>query len=174
MSIARRSFLKSATMSTLSAGLALGTAHLIFGQQRQQGDNSSDWQMEPKGRKDRDGNFAVPRETEKDVRLMFRASTFKPYVGDIFQVPNSRGEMIAMTLTVVSEYKIAAKTRIATKRTQQPESFSLTFTSAEALPPFTSIQKISHPALGDFDLFLTGHLKEDGFYRYEAVFNRLQ
>lgn len=174
MSIARRSFLKSATMSTLSAGLALGSAHLIFGQKGIKGETRPDWQREPFGRRDPDGNFAVPLKAQNDAIFSFRSSTFSPYVGDIFQLPNARGEMIELTLTSVSEYKVAARTRITTKKARQPEAFSLTFSAAEPLPAFTSIQKVSHPALGEFDLFLTSHVTEDGTYRYEAVFNHIQ
>ena len=169
MSIARRSFLKSATMTTLSAGLALGTAYLAFGQRVTKGDN-------PPSRRvpvDSD-NFPIPIEAEQDALFYFKASTFTPYVGDIFQVPNALGEMIEIKLTSVSEYKMKARTRIATKRVRQPESFTLTFSTTERLPPFTSIHQVSHPALGKFDLFLTSHELDAGTFTYEAVFNHIQ
>ena len=168
MSIPRRSFLKSATMTTLSAGLALGTAHLIFGQRVTKGDNPA-----PR-RARRDGeNFPIPREAEQEALSYFKATTFTPYVGDIFQVPNALGEMIELKLTGVSEYKMKAATRISTRRARQPESFSLTFSATEPLPPFTSIHQVSHPALGKFDLFLTSHETEDGVFMYEATFNHV-
>jgi hypothetical protein len=171
MSIARRSFLKSAIMSTLSAGFALGSAHLMFGQGIKRDE------MPPIRRivrTDPDGNFPVPIEAQLDALFYFRPQTFSPYIGDIFQIPNSRGGMIQLKLTGVSEYKMKGNTRIATKKTRQPEAFSLTFIATEPLPPFTSIHKMSHPALGGFDLFLTSHATDDGTFLYEAVFNHLQ
>jgi hypothetical protein len=174
MSIARRSFLKSATMSTLSAGLALGSAHLIFGQQGKKGENLPDQRIAPVGLKDANGGFAIPFEAQQDALFYFRPSTFTPYVGDIFQVRNSLGETLELKLTRVSEYKMKGATRITTKKTRQPQAFSLTFSASAPLPPFTSIQWISHPALGGFDLFLTSHETEGGTYLFEAIFNHLQ
>ncbi len=46
------------------------------------------------------------------------------------------------------------------------------FQSSEELPPFTSIHRMKHPALGNFDLFLTPREKDGEFY-YEAVFNHI-
>ncbi|HVQ37501.1 MAG TPA: hypothetical protein VMS31_08210 [Pyrinomonadaceae bacterium] len=171
MSIARRSFLKSATMTTLSAGLALSSAHLIFGQQGKKGTARKLVEGAGAGAV---GDFPVPIEAEQDALFSFRASTFRPYVGDIFQIPNSRGEMIELKLTRVSEYAIKSATKIATRKARQPESFSLRFTATEQLPPFSSIHKISHPALGEFDLFLKSHETDGGTVTYEAVFNHIQ
>lgn len=170
MSIARRSFLKSATMSTLSAGLALGSAHLIFGQQNKKAANR---RLE-EGAGGTVGDFPVPIEAEQNALFAFRASTFRPYIGDIFLIPDSRGEMIELKLTRVSEYAMKPTTKIATRKARQSESFSLRFTATEQLPPFSSIHKISHPALGEFDLFLKSHETEGGTVTYEAVFNHLQ
>ena len=163
MSIARRNFLKSATMTTLSAGLAIVSAQGLLGQQptrsgmRRGGDRA---------------DFPIPLEAQENELFFFRSSTFTPYVGDIFQIPNARGEMITLRLVSVSDYKVKTATRLATKRNRPTESFSLTFSANEKLPQFTSIHKMSHPALGDFDLFLTSRKTEDGDYTYEAVFNR--
>ena len=168
MSIARRTFLKKATMTTLSAGLALGTAHLIFGQRVTKGDNTAPRRATGDGE-----NFPVPIEAEQEALFYFRPSTFTPYVGDIFQVPNALGEMIELKLTGVSEYKMKAATRIATRKARQPQSFSLSFIAAKPLPSFTSIHQVSHPALGKFDLFLTSHETEDGMFIYEATFNHI-
>ena len=170
MSIPRRSFLKSATLTTLSAGLALGTAHSIFGQ-RSLNENTRPTRRDT--RSDAGDDFQVPLKAEQDALFSFKASTFTPYVGDIFQVPNARGEMIELKLTGVTEYKMNTATRISTRKARQPNSFSLTFSTTERLPPFTSIHKMSHPALGKFDLFLTSHETEDGVFLYEATFNHI-
>ena len=179
MSIARRSFLKSATMSALSAGLAIGGAQLIFGQQPKGRETLPTKPVAPTGQLGRpdvigDGDFPIPIEAYEDALFYFRPSTFTPYVGDIFQAPNALGQMIELKLTRVSEYKMKEVTKISTKKTRQPKSFSIAFTSSQPLPPFTSIQKMSHPALGQFDLFLTSHQAQDGTFVYEAVFNHLQ
>jgi hypothetical protein len=169
MSIARRSFLKSATMSTLSAGLALGSAHLIFSQARR-GEGRQSTQA---GQLDAFGNFRIPMQAQRDAIFYFGSGTFTPYVGDIFEAPNSRGETVPMKLMRVSDYKATATTRITTRKTRQPQGFSLTFTASEPLPPFTSIHKVSHPALGTFDLFLTSREADDGTFIWEAVFNHM-
>jgi hypothetical protein len=166
MSIARRSFLKSATMSTLSAGLALGSASLFFGQARR-GVVRNSPQL------DAFGNFRIPMDAQQDASFYFGSGTFTPYIGDIFEAPNSRGQMISMKLIRVSDYKVTATARITTRKTLQPQGFSLTFTASEPLPPFTSIHKVSHPALGTFDLFLTSRVAEDGSFLWEAVFNHM-
>lgn len=166
MSIARRNFLKSATMSTLSAGLALSSAHLIFGQQQRTGQRQS-------YRPATDGDFQIPIEAQREAEFYFRASTFSPYVGDIFQAPNSQGKMVELKLTRVSEYKMSATGRAQAKQARQPKSFTLTFGASEELPPFTSIHTVSHPALGKFDVFLSSRKSDDGALVYEAVFNHM-
>ena len=171
MPIPRRTFLKSATMSTLSAGLALASGRLIFGQLGRKLERPPARQV---GQLDVRGNFQIPIEAQEEALFSFRASTFRPYVGDILQAPNARGEMIELRLTRVSEYKMKASTRLSPRKARQPESFSLTFSARDQLPPFTSIHRISHPALGEFDLFLTRSETEDGTFMYEAVFNHFR
>src|SRR5438309_9764498 len=104
MSIARRSFLKSATMTTLSAGLALGIAQSIFGQRGR----NEETRQSRRDRRDTDNNFPTPIQAEQDALFFFRASTFSPYVGDLFQAPNARGEMIELKLMRVTEHKMPA------------------------------------------------------------------
>jgi hypothetical protein len=55
----------------------------------------------------------------------------------------------------------------------QTNSFSLLFISEERLPQFTTIYKIEHGALGQFDLFLTASTGKQGELYYQAVFNHL-
>jgi len=101
---------------------------------------------------------------------MFVEETFKPYVGGIFQAPNARGEMIELRLTKVKGYTPTGR---LTDRTRETKSFSLIFKASDELPPFTSIHTIRHPALGEFDLFLTMRKTEGAFF-YEAVINHAQ
>jgi hypothetical protein len=163
MSIARRNFLKSATMTTLSAGLAIVSAQGLLGQQPTRSGM----------RRGAEADFPIPLEAQEKEIFQFRSSTFSPYVGDFFQAPNARGDMIALKLIRVDEYKISENARIQAKQARQPQSFAIVFSASEKLPPFTSIHRVSHPALGEFDLFLSSREADDGTLRYEAVFNHV-
>jgi hypothetical protein len=149
MPLSRRSFLRDAFRSTLSVGLVIAAARMGLGQQ----------------------DPSIPIDAQKDPVFMFAASTFEPYVGDIFQAPNSRGELVSMTLVSVEKYEAE---NTLTRRARTSDSFSLSFKAAGELPPFTSIHTISHPRLGKFDLFLTRRKTDQGVLYYEAVFNHAQ
>lgn len=149
MPLSRRSFLRDAFRSTLSVGLVIAAARMGLGQQ----------------------DPSIPIDAQKDPVFMFAASTFEPYVGDIFQAPNSRGELVSMTLVSVEKYEAE---NTLTRQARTSDSFSLSFKAAGELPPFTSIHTISHPRLGKFDLFLTRRKTDQGVLYYEAVFNHAQ
>jgi hypothetical protein len=149
MPLSRRSFLRDAFRSTLSVGLVIAAARMGLGQQ----------------------DPSIPIDAQKDPVFMFAASTFEPYVGDIFQAPNSRGELVSMTLVSVEKYEAE---NTLTRRARTSDSFSLSFKAAGELPPFSSIHTISHPRLGKFDLFLTRRKTDQGVLYYEAVFNHAQ
>ena len=161
MPIARRSFLRNVFKSTLSLGIVLAGAQLGLGQQKSQGVRL------PPPTDPRD----IPLEAQKDPVFMFAESTFRPYLGGIFQAPNARGEMIELRLIKIEKH---APVNRLTKRALTSDSFSLIFKASGELPPFTSIHQISHPALGNFDLFLTPRKNEDGERFYEAVINHVQ
>lgn len=146
MTIPRRTFLRDAFRSTISAGLLIAAARASFSQN---GTGSG-----------------IPLEAQKDPVFLFAASTFEPYVGDIFTAPNSRGEKVELKLVKLQQYEAKNDlTRVARPIT----SFSLQFKAAGELPPFTSIHTISHPRLGNFDLFLTRRKTDQGDLFYEAV-----
>ena len=149
----RRTFLRDGLFSALSVGFLLAGSRVGLGQTTQ-------------------GRAApeIPIEAQKDPVFLFSEETFKPYVGGIFQAPNARGEMIELTLTKVQGYRRPNK---LTKSARASKSFSLTFKAAAELPPFTSIHTIRHPALGEFDLFLTKRKTDDGDLFYEAVINHI-
>jgi hypothetical protein len=130
-------------------GLLLAAARVGFGQERP---------AEP----------SIPLEAQRDPVFHFAASTFEPYVGDIFTAPNARGEAVELRLAHLEKY--VAVNRL-TKRARKSESFTLLFKASNELPPFTSIHTISHPRLGKFDLFLTRRKSETGILSYEAVIN---
>lgn len=159
MSVSRRKFMKSGTLTALSAGFTLSTFGLGFAQKSKQGGPTVDRKIPIKGR------FPLGYYTRE---------SFQPYIGSIFQAPNALGKMISLTLISVTAYQPQTKTKIATKTAPESDSFSLTFKTSRRLPQFTSIHKISHPALGKFDLFLTPRETGDGAIYYEAVFNRLR
>ena len=148
MPLSRRTFLRDAFRSTLSVGILVASARMGLGQ-------------EP----------TVPVDVQKDPVFMFAASTFEPYVGDIFTAPNSRGQLVELRLVSVDKYEAE---NTLTKRARTSESFSLNFKAAGELPPFTSIHNISHPRLGKFDLFLTRRKTATGDLFYEAVINHAQ
>lgn len=155
MQLPRRGFLKTGALTAVSAGLAIGGARLASAQ-----------------RPAPSRNTAAPGKTDS-ILLSFTSETFHPYVGDYFQAPNARGEMVSLKLTQVLNYKAKNSSRISTRMSPELRSFSLTFEASEKLPQFTSIHKVSHPALGEFDLFLSPRELEDGTMIYEAVFSHL-
>ena len=149
MTMPRRTFLRDAFTSTLSVGLVIAAARAGFGQK----------------------SAGVPLEAQKDPVFSFTASTFEPYVGDIFTTPNARGEAIELKLVKLN--KLQTTNRL-TKMALPSKSFSLQFKASDELPPFTSIYVISHPALGKFDLFLTRRKTDTGDLFYEAVINHVE
>lgn len=153
----RRTFLRDGLFSALSVGLLLASSRVGLGQTTQ-------------GRVTLGTQPEIPIEAQKDPVFLFAEETFKPYVGGIFQAPNARGEMIELRLTKLQSY---APTNKLTKSARASKSFSLTFKAADELPPFTSIHTIRHPALGEFDLFLTKRKTDDGDLFYEAVINHI-
>ena len=158
MPLSRRSFLRDGLCSAVSIALFLASSRIGLAQTQ----------------KNEIGRVApgspVPIEAQKDPVYLFREETFKPYLNGIFQAPNARGEMIELRLTRVEGYKPSAR---LTSRTRETKAFSLTFKASDELPPFTSIHTIKHPALGEFDLFLSKRKTDDGIF-YDAVINHLE
>jgi hypothetical protein len=147
----RRAFLRDGLCSALSVGLLLAGSRVGFGQN-------------PKT------PTAIPIEAQKDPVFRFVEETFKPYVNGIFTAPNAKGEKIELRLVELVPFKPSSK---LTKFSVPSKSFTLIFKASGELPPFTSIHTISHPALGEFDLFLTKRKNDDGDIFYEAVINHL-
>lgn len=155
MAISRRFFIKSGTLSAIAAGVAFSPNRLAFGQRSTQGTSLGS---------------KIPMAAQREPTYMFTRATFDPYVGGIFQAPDSRGKLVSLTLLSATSNQSSAK--ISTGTPVVTDSFSLMFKAARSLPPFTSIHHVSHPALGKFDLFLTPRVK-DGVFYYEAVFNHI-
>jgi hypothetical protein len=159
MPLSRRSFLRGGLFSAVSVALLLASSRVGLGQTQK-----NEIGRLPPG-------SPVPLEAQQDPVYFFREETFKPYVNGIFQSPNARGEMIELRLLRVEGYKASAK---LTSRSRETKAFSMTFKAADELPPFTSIYTIKHPALGEFDLFLTKRKTDEGVIYYDAVINHLQ
>ena len=151
MTIPRRTFLRDAFRSTVSAGLLIAAARATFSQKGTEA--------------------GVPLEAQKEPVFLFSELTFEPYVGDIFTAPNARGEAIELKLIKLQKHE--PKNEL-TKLARPTKSFSLVFKASDELPPFTSIHTISHPRLGKFDLFLTRRKTQQGALFYEAVINHVE
>ena len=151
----RRAFLRDGLCSALSVGLLLAAARVGFGQDPKTPTTAAE----------------MPVEAQRDPVFRFTEDTFKPYVNGIFTAPNARGEKIELRLLEVIPYKPATN---LTKRALPTKSFTLVFKATGELPPFTSIHTISHPSLGDFDLFLTTRKNDDGDIFYEAVITHVE
>jgi len=162
MHLPRRQFLRTGIVSAVSAGFALSMTRASFGQ-KVHGGVKVDIQR----------STDLPLAVQSDPVFSFRADTFKPYVGSFFTAPNSRGEAVPLELLSVNTFRPRNPSKV-TKRFLSTDSFSLTFKASGGLPPFTSIHQISHPALGDFYLFLTPRTDENGDLFYEAVINHIQ
>ena len=149
MPLTRRAFLRDGLCSVLSVGLLLVSSRVGFAQDPRTPTNE------------------IPIEAQKDPVFRFSEETFKPYVNGIFTAPNARGEKIELRLVELVPYKPPANK--ITGSSAPTKSFTLIFKTRDELPPFTSIHTISHPALGEFDLFLSKRKTEDGDFFYEAV-----
>lgn len=158
MAISRRRFITSGTLTAIAASIALKPQILALAQSRTLGTSLG---------------YQIPLAAQKEPTYMFTSGTFEPYIGSIFQSPNALGRMVDLTLVSVTPYKPANTTKLATKGAPETNSFSLMFKASSSLPPFTSIYKVSHPALGTFDLFLSLHSPEGKGRIYEAIFNHI-
>lgn len=159
MGLPRRKFLKTSMLSVVSAGLALSAGRVFAQKQKSQISTSLDPLLD------------LPVQAQTDPVASFKPETFKPYVGDIFTAPNALGEEVELKLLSVSTFKPSNPR--STKGMVKTESFSLTFQAPAELSPFTSIHKINHPSLGDFQLFLTDNKSDGGELLYHAVINHL-
>ncbi len=159
MSFERRRFLKSATLAAVSAGMTLGLGRHAFGQK--------------KGKAlDRITGRQIPIKAQQDSLFYFSEATFRPYVNDIFQAPDWQRKLVTLELISVNGYTPKANAMVSTSKARETRSFSLMFKAAKPLARFTAIHEMRHPALGEFDLFMTPREKDGEFY-YEAVFNHL-
>ena len=159
MQLPRRNFLKNGTLTAVSAGLALSTAGMALGHK-----------LNPHTK----GDFKISNMAKGNPKFLFTPATFQQYVGGIFQAPNTWGRKVSLRLDQVNTYRTNENTRLMTRSPRRSDSFSLIFSATERLPQFTTIHKVSHRSLGEFDLFLTPNKTKDGKMTYEAVFNHIR
>lgn len=159
MRLPRRGFVKTGVLSAISAGFVASNPGLLFSQQGQ-------------GIKS-EGLRTVPFWARRQPVYSFTQATFAGFLGDIFTTPNARGRKLELELVKVSGYEPSPKAKVMLRTCVQPKTFSLTFLSADELPPFTSIHKLNHPKFGEFPLFMTRTQREDGLYAYEAVISHI-
>jgi hypothetical protein len=160
MSFTRRSFLKSGAITALTAGIALNSGSLVFGQGRRQSNPSLD--------------FQVPFQAQQSPVFYFKRETFQPYVGGIFRISAGRRSVNA-TLQEVRDCTPSPNGSKLTKKSRPSDCFALVFRASGPLTDLTSIYDIQHAALGKFSLFLTQHVGPRTGARtivyYEAVIN---
>jgi len=165
MPISRRNFIRSATLSALSAGLILKSGDLAFGQ----GTRRSNISQVPRTAA---GDYQIPASAAENPVIYYKRTTFEPYVGGTFTSRDARGSAIQMTLVSVTGYAPARDTRITTSNPRPSDSFTLLFRAQRELPAFTSIYVIEHSVLGKFDLFLKRSGADKEVF-YEGVINHI-
>jgi hypothetical protein len=150
MSVSRRRFLRSGAVSAVSAGLVLQSAGKALG-----------------------GNSIQPSLSTPNSRgrLVFNYSraNFEPHIGGTFKVRLGE-DSVNLKLIDLVDYKTRLGRQMPSTGT---ESFVLAFRAPKMLSYHSATQKLEHPALGKFDLFMTGS-KERGRIFYTAVINRIR
>jgi hypothetical protein len=160
MRLPRRSFLKSGTLAALSAGVALTSAKLAFGQKRR----LVDWGQ----------GFPIPNEAWKDRLLTYTHQSFEPYIGSIFTTSGPWRRTIELKLISVTPYAPRKVTRITTGKPPGTECSSLMFNANAPLPKVSTIITLNHAALGKLDLFLKESRGQRGEMLCEAVINHIR
>ena len=154
MSVSRRSFIRSAAVCALATGALLRTPLAAFGQAGATLD------------------FAIPYEAATSPVFHFTQATFEPYLKGIFVANGGRSRTVELQLVAIRDYVPPSGARLTTRAHRRTDCFSLLFRSAAPLSQLSSIHKLEHAALGEFDLFLTESVGR-GEYFYEAVINHV-
>ena len=163
MSVNRRSFLKSGSLSALTVAFGLISATPARGQGKPKRKLEAP-RLTPEVR--------IPFGAQQSPLFYFTQETFLPYVGGIFVV-RAGINSVEMTLVKVTGYTPKAAAKSSPGGGQKTESFGLQFSSPRALTDLTTIYDVRHGALGEFPLFLTRRDGPNGTSLYEAVFNHL-
>ena len=156
MSVSRRSFIRSAAVCALATGALLRTPLAAFGQAAGSG-----------------LDFASPYEPTTSPVINYTQATFEPYLNGIFTAAGARSRWVELQLIAIRGYPPPSGALLITRaQHRRTDCFSLLFRSAAPLSELSSIHKLEHAALGQFDLFLTESSGRGGYF-YEAVINHL-
>lgn len=156
MTVTRRSFLRSGSMTVLLTGLALDTIPLAFAQNLRKSDPSQD--------------FQVSAEAKREATFYYKRETFQPYVNGIFKL-GAGANAVEATLVSVRDCDTQSRNKLTTK-SRPTDCFALVFQTQDKLTDLTTIYDVEHGALGKFALFLTRRDGPRDTYFYEAVFNQ--
>jgi hypothetical protein len=156
-------------LAAITAGIALSSARLAFGQDSKKANPALD--------------FQVPYEAKLDPVFNYTKATFEPYVGGTFS-GRGVGKRVSLTLVSVRDQRAATagptsnttKTPVnqapITHKSRATETFTLVFSATEPLSDLSTIHQLEHTALGKFSLFLVHSEDEKGKHFYEAVISR--
>ena len=155
MSVSRRSFIRSAAVCALATGALLRTPLAAFGQAAGAAQD-----------------FAIPYEATTSPVFNFTRATFEPYLKGIFVAAGGRSRTVELQLVAIRDYAPPSDARLTTRAHRRTDCFSLLFRSAAPLSQLSSIHRLEHAALGQFDLFMTESVGRGGYF-YEAVINHV-
>jgi hypothetical protein len=171
MSPTRRTFVRTGVLAAVSAGFALSSVRLAFGQDSQESNPSLD--------------FQIPYEAKLNPVFSYTKATFEPYVGGIFSARGVGGQKVSLTLVNIrdpqSTVTTTRSTSLRTTRVRTPvvvkittkwrptDTFTLTFRASGPLSELSTIHQLEHAALGKFSLFLVHSQDAAGQNFYEAV-----
>lgn len=159
MSLSRRRFLRAGSMFALAAGIPMGFASTVFGQQ----DETPRKILSPQPLK-------AP-QTEPDPGYYFQYATFVPYVNTQFQARTESGRLVPLTLIEAEDRRPATGPESA--EAGGAERFSLVFRGSRSTPLQQDVYPLSNDALGEFTLFIVPIISKDTKARYyEAIINR--
>src|SRR5882762_1990881 len=112
MSISRRLFLKSGSLTAIVASMALRSNVMATGRKLFLATSQG---------------FQIPITAQQQPDFMFTRGTFDPYVGSIFQSPDARGRMVNLTLLSATSQKPVDSLRLSTTTASPTDCFSLMF-----------------------------------------------
>lgn len=165
--------MRTGALAAISAGFALGSVRLVFGQDSKKSNPALD--------------FEVPYEAKLNPLFSYTMATFEPYVGGIFSARGVGGKKVSLTLVAVKDVRYGVRTRTSPGRpsakgvrsvqeqsTLKPksrptDSFALTFRASGPLSDLSTIHQFEHAALGKFLLFVVHSEDAEGRDFYEAI-----
>ncbi len=156
--LSRRNFLRSGTLSALSAGLIVGVGRKVFSQGQ-----SLDKQID----------FAAPDSVRSEAGFYYSRTAFENALGTTFNTQDEHGREVNLTLISVKVLEVNPNSKVALTKSRPTDSFSLSFRAFGELPAAKSIFTLDHPVLGTFDLAMSVRELAFGEIATDAVINHL-